>query len=69
MNKADAIFALLKDARSERNSFTSYKRVKRALDSLGVDAEGQNMILRQLDYMGYDNQLYAYLCAGKTARK
>lgn len=55
MNKTEAILELMRDARSERSSRTSYKRVCRALDVL--DREGNveiKTILQWLEYVSYE---------------
>ena len=50
MLRHEAIITLLKDARAEKTSVTSYKRVRRALASLGLTEGAENAILVWLDY-------------------
>lgn len=57
-NKAAALITIVHDARRERGSRTSYKRVVSALRTLGLDERQRNVVLCYLDYQDAEGVPY-----------
>jgi hypothetical protein len=58
MTKGDAVNAIIFDARADRSSPTSYRRMLRALRVLGLTEEEQQEALWHLDYLDADRNPY-----------
>lgn len=51
MNKLEALLELMREARRDRASPTSYRRMLRVCRALELNAEDQKVILGYLDYV------------------
>ncbi len=61
MSKLKALLVVIKDANSEKASKTSYKRLKLALEVLGLDDAEQRYVESALGYRNRpDGDLYPY---------
>ena len=57
MNKANAVITIIRDARVERSTKTSYKRVLKALEMLELTSHDRIQVLVYLDYVHPDTRL------------
>ena len=69
MTKIQALQTIIADARAVKASHSSFKRVAKALSTLGLDDREQAIILFDLDYANDDGVVYAryFYPKGKAA--
>jgi hypothetical protein len=59
MEKHEAVLSIIKDARTDRASKASLKRLQKALKALGLTEEGTRSVEAYLDYRdGRNGELY-----------
>ena len=58
MNKAEAVIEIIREARKERATNTSVKRVVKVLKTLGLDDKELIHVLGYLDYCNEDGMPY-----------
>ncbi len=61
IDKVAALNDIIEDARAERSSMTSYKRIKRAAKALALNEYETQKLLYLLSYYGGDNKPLPWL--------
>jgi hypothetical protein len=60
MTKVDAIDVIIKDARSEKSTSASLRRLRRAMNALYLSPEEQIEVEKSLEYRRLTGEVYDY---------